>query len=169
MHDHTLSYKEFIDIYYSPTTIYSVLGFRTSVRILSIISEIRVGSVRSKMTKTKKMAITFLLVAVNAAVLYGIYAFAVTPELYNPAPQSHEWARDKALEYLDIANPGGWSVTNPNPGLIGATTKTYTSGSLSVAVSHNLNPSAAFMVTVEHGDAATSLWVQQDGSVQTNN
>lgn len=121
------------------------------------------------MTKTKKMAITFLLVAVNAAVLYGIYAFAVTPELYNPAPQSHEWARDKALEYLDIANPGGWSVTNPNPGLIGATTKTYTSGSLSVAVSHNLNPSAAFMVTVEHGDAATSLWVQQDGSVQTNN
>jgi len=121
------------------------------------------------MTKTKKMAITFLLVAVNAAVLYGIYAYAVTPEPYNPAPQSHEWARDKALEYLDIADPGGWSVTNPNPGLIGATTKTYTSGSLSVAVSHNLNPSAAFMVTVEHGDAATSLWVQQDGSVQTNN
>ena len=119
------------------------------------------------MTQTKKMAITFLLVAVNAAVLYGIYAFAVNPEPFNPVPQSHEWARDKALEYLDIANPGGWSVTNPNSGLIGATTKIYTSGGLSVAVSHNLNPSAAFMVTVEHGDAATSLWVQQDGAVQT--
>ena len=92
------------------------------------------------MMKTKKMAITFLLVAVNAAVLYGIYAFAVNPEPFNPVPQSHEWARDKALEYLDIANPGGWSVTNPNPGLIGATTKIYTSGSLSATVSHSLTP-----------------------------
>jgi len=121
------------------------------------------------MIKTNKTAITFLLVAVNAATLYGIYAYAVTPEPFNPVPQSHEWARDKAREYLDIVNPGGWSVSNPNSGLIGATTKTYTSGSLSVAVSHNLNPSAAFIVTVENGDAATSLWVQQDGAVQTIN
>ena len=146
-----------------------MLPFRTSVRIPGIVSELHVGSIRSKMIKTNKTAITFLLVAVNAATLYGIYAYAVTPEPFNPVPQSHEWARDKAREYLDIVNPGGWSVSNPNSGLIGATTKTYTSGSLSVAVSHNLNPSAAFIVTVENGDAATSLWVQQDGAVQTIN
>jgi hypothetical protein len=168
-HDHIKPTTGFTGIYYSTASKYPVLGFRTSVRILGIISEIRIGSVRSKMIKTKKMAITFLLVAVNVAVLYGIYAFAVTPEPFNPVPQSHEWARDKALEYLDIADPGRWSVTDPNNGLIGATTKIYASGSLSVTVSHNLNPSAAFMVTVEQGNAAISLWVQQDGTVQTIN
>jgi len=168
-HDHIKPTTGFTSIYYSAASIYTVLGFITSVRILGIISELRVGSVRSKMTKMKKMAITFLLVAVNAAALYGIYAFVVTPEPFNPVPQSHEWARDKAREDLDTATPGGWSVTNPNPELIGATTKMYTSGSLSVAVSHNLNPSAAFMIPVEHGDSATSLWVQQDGTVQTIN
>jgi len=142
---------------------------RTGVRILGIISKLRIGSVRSKMIKTKKMAITLLLVAVNVAILYGIYAFAVTPEPFNPVPQSHEWARAKSLEYLDIADPGGWSVTDPNNGLIGATTKIYVSGSLSVTVSHNLYPSAAFIVTVENGDAVTNLWVHQDGAVQTIN
>lgn len=167
--DHVKPTKGFTGIYYYTAPIYSVLGSRTSVRILGIISKLRICSMRSKMIKTKKMAITLLLVAVNAAVLYGIYAFAVTPEPLNPVPKSHEWARDKALEYLDIADPGGWSVTEPNNGLIGATTKIYASGSLSVTVSHNLNPSAAFMVTVEHGDAATNLWVQQDGLVQTIN
>ena len=167
--DHVTPTKGFTGIYYATAPTYSVLGFRTSVRILGIISKLRIYSVRSKMIKTKKMAITLLLVAVNAAVLYGIYAFAVTPEPFNPVTQSYEWARDRALEYLDIADPGGWSVTNPNTGLIGATAKIYTSGNLSVTVSHNLNPSAAFMVTVEHGDVTTNLWVQQDGTVQTIN
>ena len=166
--DHIKTDKGFTGIYYSTAPTYPVLGFRTSVRILGIISKLRICYVRSKMIKTKKMAITLLLVAMNVAVLYGIYAFAVT-EPFNPVLQSHEWARDRALEYLDISDPGDWSVTEPNDGLIGATTKIYVSGSLSVTVGHNLNPSAAFMVTVKHGDAATNLWVQQDGAVQTIN
>ena len=121
------------------------------------------------MVKTKTIAITLLLIAVNTAAMYGVYALGGTQPNGSQVPQSYEWARDTALEYLEVSDQGGWHVTSPNNGLIGATTKIYTSGDLHVTVSHNLNPTAAFMVTVNHGGNEWSLWVQQDGAVQTIN
>ncbi|MCW4050184.1 MAG: hypothetical protein NWE89_10675 [Candidatus Bathyarchaeota archaeon] len=117
----------------------------------------------------KKNAIILSLAAMTlcAAIIGGIYA--VTPETQEPVngPNSHEWARDTALESLDITQPSSWSKQDTTPdGLIGANIKTYTSGDLTVTVSHNLNPSAAFSVKIENGENTWDLWVNQDGTTQ---
>ena len=102
-----------------------------------------------------------------AAIIGGIYA--VTPETQEPVngPNSHEWARDTALDSLDMLKPSSWSKQDTTPeGLIGTNIKTYTSGDLTITVSHNLNPSADFDVKVENGENTWDLWVSQDGTTQ---
>ena len=116
----------------------------------------------------KKMIILSLVVVIlGAAIVIG--STALPPESQDPAnlPTVHEWARDRALDSLEIEPPSKWKVQDTTPeGLIGTSIKTYTSGYLTVIVSHNLNPTAAFNVTVENGENTWSLWVNQDGTTQ---
>ena len=114
----------------------------------------------------KKMIILSLAVIVlGAAIIIGITA--LPPESQDPVNKlkSHEWARDRALDSLGITLPDSWSKQDTTPeGLIGTSIKTYTNGGLIVTVSHNLNPTAAFSVTVQNNENTWSLWVNQDGT-----
>ena len=116
----------------------------------------------------KNMIILRLAVVIlGAAIMSGITA--LPPESQDPVntPKSHEWARDIALERLEIMQPSNWSTQDTTPeGLIGTNIKTYTSGDLSVTVSHNLNPTAAFSVTVQNCENRWKLWVNQDETTQ---
>ena len=117
----------------------------------------------------KKMIILSLAVVIlGAAIVIGITA--LPPDSQDPAylPTVHEWARDRALDSLEIMHPRTWSTQDTTPeGLIGTSIKTYTSGDQIVTVSHNLNPTAAFSVTVQNSENTWSLWVNQDGTTQT--
>ena len=114
----------------------------------------------------KKMIILSLAVVIlGAAIVIGITA--LPQESKDPVNElkSHEWARDRALESLEITPPGSWSIQDTTPeGLMGARIKTYTNGGLTVTVSHNLNPTAALSVTVQNSENTWSLWVNQDGT-----
>ena len=117
----------------------------------------------------KKMIILSLTVLVlGAAIVIGITALPQESKDPVNKPKSHEWARDRALESLEITPPGSWSIQDATPeGLIGTSIKTYTNGGLTVTVSHNLNPAAAFSVTVQNSENTWSLWVNQDGITQS--
>jgi len=116
----------------------------------------------------KKMIILSLAVVIlGAAIVIG--STALPPESQDPinSIKSHEWARDRALDSLKIKVPSNWSTQDTTPeGLIGSSIKTYISGDLIVTVSHNLNPTAAFSVTVQNSENTWSLWVNQDGTTQ---
>jgi len=113
----------------------------------------------------KGIILSLVTTLLCATIVGGIYAG--TPDTQEPVngPNSHEWARDTALESLEMAQPSSWSKQNTTPeGLIGTNIQTYTSGDLIVTVSHNLNPSADFSVKVENGENQWDLWVSQDGT-----
>ena len=111
--------------------------------------------------------IGFAMVILGAGIVIGITALPPEPQDQDNLPPVHEWARDIALDSLDIMHPGTWNMKDTTPeGLIGTSIKTYTSGDLSVTVSHNLNPTAAFSVTVQNSENTWSLWVNQDGTTQ---
>ena len=115
-----------------------------------------------KMTK-----ISLAVVILGAAIVIGITALPQEPNDPINLPTVYEWARDRALDSLEIPQPSNWSEQDTTPeGIIGVSVKTYTSGELSVTVSHNLNPTAAFSVTVQNGENTWSLWVSQDGTIQ---
>jgi len=111
--------------------------------------------------------LSLVLVILGAGI--GIGITALPQELQDPdnLPIVHEWARDRALDSLNIVHSGTWSMQDTTPeGLIGASIKTFTGGDLTVTVSHNLNPNAAFSVTVQDSESTWSLWVNQDGTTQ---
>lgn len=116
----------------------------------------------------KKMSILSLAVVIlSTAIVMGITA--LPPETQDPPvlPTVQEWARDRALDSLEIEPSGKWRVQDFTPdGLIGTSIKKYTSGDLIVLVSHNLNSTEAFSVTVGNGENTLSLWVNQDGTTQ---
>jgi hypothetical protein len=80
----------------------------------------------------KKMSILSLAVVIlSTAIVMGITA--LPPETQDPPvlPTVQEWARDRALDSLEIEPSGKWSVQDFTPdGLIGTSIKKYTSGDL---------------------------------------
>ena len=116
----------------------------------------------------KNMIILSLaVVIISAAIVIGITALPSESQDPVNLPTVHEWVRDRALDSLEIMHPRTWSTQDTTPeGLIGTSIKTYTSEDLTVTVSHNLNPKAAFSVTVQNSENTWSLWVNQDGTTQ---
>lgn len=126
------------------------------------------------MNTGKIIKITTLLAAINLALITG-YTYAnqkQTPNNIAPyndhgyIPKGHLWARDTSTEYLNIVPQNPWSerdITNTN--LLGTSIIEYTSGGLVVTVSHCLNPTADYDVTVEFNGETQSLWVSQNGEV----
>ena len=116
----------------------------------------------------KKMIILSLAVVIlGAAIVLGITALPQDSQDPVNVPTVHEWARDRALDSLEITQPSNWSTLDTTPeGLVGTSIKTYTSGGLIVTVSHNLNPAAAFSVTVQNSENTWSLWVNQNGTTK---
>ena len=130
------------------------------------------------MNTGKIVKITALLAAISLSLITG-YAYAnqkQTPNNIAPyndhgyIPKGHAWARDTAVECLKITAPDQWSeqdVTNTE--LLGTSIMEYTSGDLVVTVSHCLNPTADYDVTVEYNGESWSLWVNQNSQVTPKN
>jgi len=109
------------------------------------------------MNTGKIIKITALMAALSLSIITG-FAYAnqkqaqdnIAPYIDNGfTPKGHAWARDTAVEYLELTSQGQWierDVTNPE--LLGASIIEYTSDDLVVTVSHCLNPTADYDVTV---------------------
>lgn len=116
----------------------------------------------------KKTSILILVVVIlSTAIVMGITA--LPPETQEPPvlPTVQEWARDRALDSLEIESNGKWESQDitPDESISSSTTK-FSSGDMVVIVSHDLNSTQAFSVTVENGEDVVSLWVNRDGSTQ---
>jgi hypothetical protein len=118
--------------------------------------------------------LTLMIVVVNAAALLGVYSLAgsqaepVAPYVDDGfTPRGHEWARDQAVAYLELGEPESWTFEDvTDPGLLGSATYRYTAPGLEVTVSHCLNPTADYQVTVEAEGRTWSGWVGQSGEVR---
>jgi hypothetical protein len=118
--------------------------------------------------------LTLMIVAVNAAALLGVYALAgsqaepMAPYVDDGfTPRGHEWARDQAVAYLELGEPESWAFEDvTDPGLLGSAAYRYTATGLEVTVSHCLNPTADYHVTVETEGRTWSGWVGQSGEVR---
>ena len=119
--------------------------------------------------------LTLMIVAVNTVALLSVYALAGSQaESTAPyvddgfIPNGHEWARDKAVAYLELGEPEEWTFEDvTDPGLLGSAIYRYTATGLEVTVSHCLNPTADYQVTVETEGRTWSGWVSQSGEVRT--
>jgi hypothetical protein len=121
------------------------------------------------MNKQTRM-ITLLVIIINAAVVAG-YVLAQRPSKDNVAPyvdpgtppQGHDWAKDQAVAFLELES-GEWIETDvTQEALLGTSMFQYVSGSLSVTVSHCLNPTADYFVDVDYQGQTWSLRVSQSG------
>jgi hypothetical protein len=122
-------------------------------------------------TKSVRM-LGLMIILVNAAAVIGwtLAQNPRTPDAVAPyngngyVPKGHDWARDQAVSFLDLAQPGSWSFEDVTPiDTLGTAVYRYQSGGLTVTVSHCLNPTADYQVTVEYQGQAWSMWVSQNG------
>jgi hypothetical protein len=122
------------------------------------------------MINKKTRMITLLVIIINVAVVAGyVLAKRPTQDQITPyidpgtTPKGHDWARDQALAFLELES-GEWIVTDVTPAnLLGTSVFLYESGSLSVTVSHCLNPTADYFVDVDYLGQSWSLRVSQNG------
>ena len=114
-----------------------------------------------------------LIILVNAAAVIGwtLAQNLRTPDKVVPIndnngymPKGHEWARDQAVSFLDLPQPDEWSFKDVTPTeTLGTAVYRYSGDGLTVIVSHCLNPTADYQVTVEHQGQTWSMWVSQNG------
>ncbi len=115
--------------------------------------------------------LTLFIILLNAAVVTG-YVLAERPQpdqcwLYDDPGlkiTTHEWARNQAVDYLNIVPMWGWTDTDVTPAdLLGTSVHLYESGDISVSVTSFLNPSADYLVDVYYMGQSWSLRVSQTG------
>ncbi len=115
----------------------------------------------------KTIILNLIVTLLCATIVGGIYAGPSDKQGPVNGPNSYEWARDTAVDSLELPQAGNWNTQDTtSEGIIGTSVKTFTSGELTVKVSHNLNPSAAFCVTVQNSENTWSLWINQDGTIE---
>lgn len=76
--------------------------------------------------KKNMIILSLAVVILGATIMSGITA--LPPESQDPVnlPTVYEWARDVALDSLEIMRPRTWSTQDTTPeGLIGTSIKTY--------------------------------------------
>jgi hypothetical protein len=122
-------------------------------------------------TKSMKM-LGLLIILVNAAAVIGwtLAQKPRTPDTVAPyidngfVPKGHEWARDQAVSYLGLSQPDEWSFQDVTPTeTLGTAVYRYNGDGLTATVSHCLNPTADYQVTVEYQSQTWSMWVSQNG------
>jgi hypothetical protein len=120
--------------------------------------------------KETKM-LTLFIILLNAATVAG-YVLAEKPNSDQCMPYidpdikitTHEWARNQAVDYLNIAPMWGWTDTDVTPtDIIGTSVYLYQSGDITVRVSYNLNPTADYFVDVDYQGQSWSMRVSQMG------